>query len=108
MNQDEQKKVDMVLSEIQSILAELPPIHKTPVEQTNALAMVVSEFEDLNAEPRVESKSAIPLTTHHVQNSQNDLGTSDAAFAQEVEALLGISVDRDFSQMYSGCLLPRS
>jgi hypothetical protein len=53
MKQDEQKLVDMVLSEIQSILAELPP---------KDASVVVSGFNGLNAKPTVESKSAIPLT----------------------------------------------
>jgi hypothetical protein len=85
MRQDE--RVDMVLSEIQSILNELPPIQKTPVEQTKAAAM-----------PTVESESAIPITAHHVLNKKNEPKTSAAAFAQEVEALLGISLDRGSCQ----------
>jgi hypothetical protein len=61
MKQDEQERVNMLLSEIQSILTELPPIQKTGVEQTNAPAMVVSQFGSLNERPTAESKSAIPL-----------------------------------------------
>jgi hypothetical protein len=84
MKQDEQKLLDMVLSEIRSILAELPP---------NDASVVVSEFNGLNAKPTVESKSAIPLTAHHVKSEQNEPKTSDAIFTQEIEALLGISPD---------------
>jgi hypothetical protein len=94
MKQDEQERVNMLLSEIQSILTELPPIQKTGVEQTNAPAMVVSQFGSLNERPTAESKSAIPLTAQYGQDKQNEPKTSDSAFAQEIEALLGISVDR--------------
>ena len=91
MNQDEQERVDIVLSEIQSILAELSAIQNAQVEQTNAPAMVVSEFVDRKAEPRLESKSAIPLAPHRAQSVQNYSGINDAALAQEIEALLRIS-----------------
>ena len=77
MNQDEQERVDIVLSEIQCILAELSATQKQ--EQTNAPAVVVSELIDVKAE---QSESAISLTPHR---------TNDAAFVQEIEALLGIS-----------------
>ena len=90
MNQDEQERVDIVLSEIQSILAELSAIQNAQVEQTNAAAMV-SEFVDRKAEPRLESKSAIPLAPHRAQSVQNYSGINDAALAQEIEALLRIS-----------------
>ena len=86
MNQDEQERVDIVLSEIQSILAELSAIQNAQVEQTNAPAMVVSEFVDRKAEPRLESKSAIPLAPHRAQSVQNYSGINDAALAQEIEA----------------------
>jgi hypothetical protein len=98
MKQEEQERVEMVLSEIQSILPELPPIQKTRVEQTNASAVVVSQFDALNEAPTVESGSAIPLTAHYVQNRQSEPKTSAEAFAQEVEALLGISLDRNSCQ----------
>ena len=92
MNQDEQERVDIVLSEIQYILAELSGIQKTQVEQTNAPAMLVSEFVDVKAEPKLESKSAIPLATHRAQTEQNHSCTNGAAaLAQEIEALLGVS-----------------
>jgi hypothetical protein len=91
MNQDEQEPVDVVLSEIQYILAELSTIQKIQVEQANAPAMVVSELMDVKAEPKLESKSAIPLAAHRAQSGQNHSWTNDAAFAQEIEALLGIS-----------------
>jgi hypothetical protein len=85
MKQDEQKLVDMVLSEIQSILAELPP---------NDASVVVSGFNGLNAKPTVE-------TAHHVKSEQNEPKTSDAIFTQEIEALLGISPDRSSCQTKS-------
>ena len=85
MKQDEHKLVDMVLSEIQSILAELPP---------NDASVVVSGFNGLNAKPTVE-------TAHHVKSEQNEPKTSDAIFTQEIEALLGISPDRSSCQTKS-------
>src|SRR6266496_1200895 len=87
--QDQQEQVDTVLSEIRSILAEPPPIHKARSEQGNA-AVVVSEIDNFDARPEIESKSAIPFNTPHIQHKQDEPNTSDAVI-QEIEALLGIS-----------------
>jgi len=87
--QDEQKRIDMVLSEIRSILGGSPPIQKTTIEQRNAAAVVVSEIRGLSASRTVDDKAANPLNAHRVK--QSELKASDPAFIEEVEALLGIS-----------------
>jgi hypothetical protein len=77
--------VNMVLAEIQAILAEPPP---TKIQQGN------SEDGNFDARPIVETKSPSLLTANSIRPKQNDPEMS-ASVAQEVEVLLGVSTSSE-------------
>jgi hypothetical protein len=79
--QDPQQRVNMVLAEIQDLLAEPLPML---VKQAN------SEIGDFDARPTVETKSLNLLTANGIERKHNGPEMSDPV-VQEVEALLGIS-----------------
>jgi hypothetical protein len=89
LQQNEQKRIDMVLSEIQIILTERPPIQKAGTRQGSA-ALPVLQNDDLDARVTMERKSAIPLNANHAERKLKKSEISEPV-AQEIEALLGIS-----------------
>jgi hypothetical protein len=84
-HQDQQEHVNMVLAEIQAVLAEPPP---TKIQQGN------SENGNFDARSIVETKSPNLLTANSIRLKQNEPEMS-ASVAQEVEVLLGISTSSE-------------
>jgi hypothetical protein len=84
-NQDQQEQVNMVLTEIQGLLAEPAPAQ---IQRGN------SKVADFDERPAVETKSPNSLTPDDIQCKQNEPKMSDS-IAQEIEALLGISTSSE-------------